>query len=68
MSVEKGPISASVVLYFQRDDAARKLVFIYLFIYFYGLLTIIFFFEFIKNLCNVWRVKPVYDDSDSVNL
>ena len=51
MSVEKGPISASVVLYFQRDDAARKLVFIYLFIYFYGLLTIIFFFEFIKNLC-----------------
>ena len=37
MSIEKGPISASVVLYFQHDDAARKLVFVYLFIYlFYG--------------------------------
>lgn len=34
MSIEKGPISASVVLYFQHDDAARKLVFVYLFICF----------------------------------
>ena len=39
MSVEKGPISASVVLYFQRDDAARKLVFIYLFIYLFLRIT-----------------------------
>ena len=66
MSVEKGPISALVVLYFQRDDAARKLVFIYLFI-FTDYLQLSFSLSSLRISVNVWRVKPVYDDSDSVN-